>query len=133
MREHQTAFFARFKKCLNAFGGVAQNKIGARGGAVADTQPDDFGSAAEQGTSLRKIGIFGDNDEAVVPGILSDLDIRSSTQSAIGDVKGAGVDLGEGTCQSRRQVLVEEELHSGTISNLRSASAAKARQARMSS
>ncbi len=132
MGQHQTAFFVAGKKCLNASDGIAQNKIGARGGAVADTQPNDFGSAAKQSASLKKVGIFGDDDEAIVPGILPDFDVRCSTQPAIRNVYRAGVDIGEGTRQTRRQVLVKEELHSGTISNLRSASAAKARQARMS-
>jgi hypothetical protein len=41
-------------------------------------------------------------------------------------VKRTGVEIGYCQCQARREILVQQEFHSETISNLRSVSAAKA-------
>jgi len=70
MRQHQAAFFATGKEGMNPQSCVAQDKIGARGGTVADTQPDDFGRTTEEETSLRKIRILAGDGEAVFRGVL---------------------------------------------------------------
>jgi hypothetical protein len=46
MSKDEAAFSAVGKKCIDAWGGVAQNKLGAHRGAVADAQPDDLRRAA---------------------------------------------------------------------------------------
>jgi hypothetical protein len=55
MRKNQAAFFVAGKEGLNPQHGVAKYKIGARSGAIADTQPYDLGRAAKEETSLREI------------------------------------------------------------------------------
>jgi len=95
MGQHETAFLVAAKKSQNTFSGVAQNKIGARGGAVADTQPDDFGSATEKVTSLRKIRVFAYDGEAVFGSVLPDLAVGSSSETAVADMGRIWVDLVE--------------------------------------
>ena len=55
-----------------------------------------------------------------------------SMQTDLPNVGGAGVGLGQALDQTRRQVLVEEQFHSGEVeTNFRSRSAANARHAAM--
>lgn len=68
---------------MDAFGGVAQNKIGACGSAIADVQPNHFGWAAEKCAHHREIRVLGDDGEAIRYGILPDLGVRSSSQATI--------------------------------------------------
>lgn len=43
------------------------------------------------------------------------------------------INVGQNSRQARREILVEQKFHHGRVASLRSRSAAKARQARMSS
>jgi len=126
MRKDQTTLFDLGKEGMNARGGVAQNKIGACGGAVADAQPDHLGRTAEKEASLREIRILADDGEVVCLGVLPDLRVGSPAKATIAKVKRTGVEIGYCQCQARREILVQQEFHSETISNLRSVSAAKA-------
>lgn len=126
MREHQATLFGLGKEGMNARGGVAQNKIGACHGAVADAQPDHLGRTAEKKASLREVRILADDGEVVCLGVLPDLRVGSSAKTAIAKVERAGVEIGYCQCQAMREILIQQELHSETISNLRSVSAAKA-------
>jgi hypothetical protein len=101
MRKHQTAFLAAIES-QNAHRGVSQDKIGARGGTVADAQPDHFGRAAEKETSLREIRVFADDGETIIQGVLPNLDVGGSAKAAIPEMDRTGVEIGEGRRQARR-------------------------------
>src|ERR1039458_10575840 len=131
IRPTQAPFSAAVES-LNARRGIPQNEIGSPSSAVADAQPDDFGRTAEKETPLREIRVFADDSEVIYLCVLPDLDVGGAAKAAIPEVDRTGVEIAKGRRQTGRQVLVKQEFHNETISNLRSVSAAKARQARMS-
>ena len=103
-------------------------------GAVAESYPDDLRRGAVHEAALVEIGVLRNDQEAVSHGICPDGVIVGAGQPDVTHMGGVGEDLGQRLYETRRQILVEEELHTGgTDASLRSRSAANARHARMSS
>src|SRR4029453_12310059 len=81
-----------------------------------------------------EIGVLRDDREPVFGGVLPDRVVIRSLQADIAEVGRARVEVADDVKEPAREVLVEKQSHAGgTETNLRSRSAAKARQARMSS
>jgi hypothetical protein len=89
---------------------------------------------AQQEAPLVEIGVLRDDRKAVGDGVSPDAIVVCRLQANLADMSRARVKIAEDHEQTGREVLVEEQPHAGgTETNLRSRSAAKARQARMSS
>ena len=81
-----------------------------------------------------EVRVLRDNGETVVPGVTPDRGVVRSGQSDISNVDGPRLHIRYASHETRRDVLVEEELHgSGIETSLRSRSAANVRAAQMSS
>lgn len=103
-------------------------------GAVADSNPHHLRRGAKEKAALMKISVFRHDGEAVLGGILPNGVIAGRTEPNVAHVRGVGVLGREGRDESMREVMVEEESHEGgRETSFRSRSAAKVRQARMSS
>ena len=82
---------------------------------------------------LVEVGVLRDDCEPVVFGVFPDHKVISMRMTNRSNVLGSGKQMLKLDDQARRQVLIEEQLHSrGIETNLRSRSAANCRQARMS-
>src|SRR5438477_7288387 len=92
-----------------------------------------FRRAAAQNTAFLEVRIFRDNREALTAGILPDGFIIRASQSARMHMDRSGEFTLQHVRQTRRQILVKQQLHAFCNSSLRSRSAAYARQARISS
>lgn len=123
MLEHQTAL-APALECVKSSNGIPQNKFRSDCCAVANPKPNYLGRTAAQRASLREIRILRYNHEAIFVRVLPNSFIRGTAQAAVPQVCRAGINVGQRLGQPVRQVLVEQQLHSWTISTLRSASAA---------
>ena len=110
-----------------------ENSFELPGGAVARPDPDYFWWRSQQKTLLAEIGVFGDDREPMQPGIFPDQMIGRRSQIDFTHMDGFRECFGKNNCQSVRQVLIEEQFQADTVKSLRSRSAAKARQARISS
>src|SRR5262245_29968966 len=88
---------------------------------------------AEQQAARLEIRVFRDNRKAVRSGVFPDFGIRRVSHPEFADVCALRENIGQQPWQSRRKILVKQEFHAGKVANLRSRSAANARQARMSS
>ena len=97
-------------------------------GAIATADPDDLGWKSENEASLMKVGILRHNDKAVITGKLPDDGVICVPQTHEPHMRRTGVDGLQGSHQARRQVLIQEKLHEGIVTSLRSRSAAKARR-----
>ena len=111
----------------------AQLRFNLRGRTVAQANPDDLRRPALQYAALGKVRILGDNREPISPGILPNGSVFGTTQLHAADMMRFRVHIPQRVHQTRRQVLIEQELHAARVSDLRSRSAANARHARMSS
>ena len=49
---------------------VDQNELGAFGCAITDSKPNHLGWATTENASLAEVRVFGDDGEAVFPGVL---------------------------------------------------------------
>jgi len=102
--------------------------------AVPSPNPDYLGRVPQQEAPLVEIGILRDDREPMLGGVSPDGIVIGSLQANLADMRRARVEVREDGEETGREVLVEEQPHAGgTETNLRSRSAAKARQARMSS
>ena len=103
-------------------------------GAVADSNPHHLRRVAKEKATLMKIGVFGHDSEAVLSGILPDGVVAGRAEANVAHVRGVRVIMIEGGDKSMREVVIEEQFHEGgRDTSFRSRSAAKVRQARMSS
>lgn len=104
------------------------------GGAVAESNPHHLRRVAKEKATLMKIGVFRHDGEAVLGGILPNVVVAGRTEPNVAHVRGVGVIVLEGRDESMREVMIEEQFHEGgRETSFRSRSAAKVRQARMSS
>jgi hypothetical protein len=87
--------------------------------AVPHSKQNDFRRSTQEDTTFFEVRVFGNYGEAICLGIFPDRRIVRIT-------KPKGMNAG-------REIFVEKKLHAFSISSLRSRSAAKARQARISS
>ena len=96
--------------------------------------PNNLRWRPKEKASLVKIGVLRHDGQSVLNGIvLNDL-VVCRMQRHISNVDRAWVEITDKFDQSRGQIVVKEQVHSGGIdTSLRSRSAANARQARMSS
>lgn len=103
-------------------------------GAVAGSNPYHFRRMTKEKAALMEIGVFRDDGEALLGGILPNVVVAGRTEPNVSYVRGVGVIVLEGRDESMREVLIEEQFHEGgRDTSFRSRSAAKARHARMSS
>ena len=65
-------------------------------GAVADSNPHYLRRVAKEKAALMKIGVFRDDNEAVLGGILPDVGVVGRTEPNIAHVRGVGVVVREG-------------------------------------
>lgn len=63
------------------------------GRAIAATQPDDFGRMAEEETPLMKVGVFGDEHEHFLGGVVPDGFVGGLAQPHVSHMLGAGIFL----------------------------------------
>lgn len=61
----------------------AQALFNRGGGTIAAAQPDHFGWMAEEETPLMKVGVFGDEGEALLGGVVPDGFVGGLTQSDV--------------------------------------------------
>src|SRR5437773_8735430 len=102
--------------------------------AVPSSNPDYFGRVPPQKAPLVEIGVLRNYCEPALRGVPPDGVVIGSLQANLADMRRARIEVREEGEEAGREVLVEEQPHAGgTETNLRSRSAAKARQARMSS
>ena len=103
-------------------------------GTVAAPNPDDLGRRAPEEAHLVEVGVFRENRETVVSGVIPDGCVGRSGQTDIANVDGPRKLIRQGGDETRGDVLVEEEPHSGGIeTTLRSRAATNNSAARMSS
>src|SRR4051794_33922817 len=88
---------------------------------------------ATQHTQMVVVRILRHDGEPIQPGMLPNRIVAGAIQPHRLDMTGVGEQVGQAIDQLRRQVLVEKQLHAIATSMLRSRSAAKAKQAWMSS
>lgn len=100
---------------------------------VADAEPDEFRRVPKQKAALLKIRVLRDDHESVLLGVIPDRGVGGILQPDFPHMRATRVEIAKKARKSRREILVEQELHAGSVASLRSRSAAKARQARMSS
>ena len=81
--------------------------------AVADAEPDDFGRVSVKQTTLLKVGVLGDDGETVSAGILPNVLVGKSKQTALADVRAVGKKRCQQAGQLGRKVLIKEQLHAG--------------------
>ena len=99
---------------------------------ISGTNPNDFRRRARENAALLRIRILRDDGETVAFGILPYRGIVCATQSTLVNMGRAWIKIGQLIDQARRKIFVEEKLQAFSISDLRSRSAANARQARIS-
>jgi hypothetical protein len=81
-------------------GVVAQEILDGFDGTIADAQPDEFGRAAVKETAKVKIGIFGDDGESILPGMIPNDGVVGVTQTDLAHVRAAGERIGKELGQS---------------------------------
>lgn len=131
MTKHKAVLFAG-EKCTNPRCRIAKNEVHSCGGAVADSQPNYLGRTAQQRAPLREVRVFRQDRKSVFPRVLPNFPFACAAKIAISQVERLWIEVSEPGHQSRRKILINERFQDVTISNLRSPSAAKAKQARMS-
>ena len=131
--ENQAGFFVFLDEPRDNWERRTQETLDFRARAIAHSKQNDFGWTTQEDTAFFEIRIFGNYGEAVCFGIFPDRRIVRTTQAAWMNVGGAREKIGQYLGQMGREILVEKKLHALSISSLRSRSAAKARQARISS
>lgn len=102
-------------------------------GTIGGAKPNNLRWVPAKDTSFLKIGVFRDDREPIISGILPNDLIIGTAQSAFMHMRRSWIKIGQHFGQARRKIFVEEKLHAFEISSLCSRSAAYARQARMSS
>src|SRR5437899_10635035 len=102
--------------------------------AVPSPDPDHLRRVPQQEAPFVEIGIPRDDREPMLGSVSPDGVVVGSLQANLADMRRVRIEVADEGEETGREVLVEEQLHAGgTETNLRSRSAAKARQARMSS
>ncbi len=103
-------------------------------GAVAESNLHHLRRVAKEKAALMKIGVFRHDGETVSGGILPNGVVAGRTESNVAHMRGVWVIVLEGRDKAMREVVIEEQFHEGgRETSFRSRSAAKVRQARMSS
>ena len=103
------------------------------GSAVSETDPNHLGRCAVHQAHLVEVSVLRNQCEPMLFCVFPDCKGISTRKPDRSKVLGSGEWMLELVDQAWRQVLIEEQLHSGGIeTNLRSRSAANCRQARMS-
>ena len=69
----------------------AQALLDGCGGAIAATQPNDLGRMTEEKTPLMKVGIFGDEHEPFLGGVVPDGFIGGLAQPHVSHILGAWI------------------------------------------
>lgn len=111
-----------------------ENRLDFACGAVTPTYPNYLRWVAEHKTPLVEVSIFGNDHQIMVPGIDPYRLVIGTLQPHIANVNRVRIEISECGYQAWGEIFVEEESHAGgEETSFRSRSAAKARQARMSS
>jgi len=102
--------------------------------AIPSSNPDNLRRRSEKKAPLMEVGIFGDDRKAVDASVFPDWRVVCAGQAHRADVCRIRVQIAEGINKTPGEILIEEQSHPIDAENSRrSRSAAKARQARMSS
>jgi hypothetical protein len=104
-----------------------------QGRRVAKTNLHDLGRMTAYQSTGKKVVVFRDDDEAITLGEFPDSFIVIARKIDIANVKTARKARQQDLDKSKRQILVKQNLHATDPRSRRSRSAAKAKQARMSS
>src|SRR5207244_3242876 len=102
-------------------------------GAVPQLEPDYLRWAAPYHAQVVVIFVLGHDGERIQLGILPHLIVARAIQAHRLHMTGAGEQVSQTVDQLGRHVLVEKQFHATATNMLRSRSAAKAKQAWMSS
>src|SRR5262245_36188538 len=101
---------------------------------IAPLDPDDLRRRSEQERSTIEVGVFRDDGKTLPCRVGPDDGVGGGFQTHIANVHDVGTDVTKSLAEAMREVLIEQQLHSTPVAmSRRSRSAAKARQARMSS
>ena len=133
LRNDKASVYFVLAEAANDFVECPQHRGNLMGGAIAQPDPDDFGRKSEKEATLMEFRVLRNDGEVPEPRKFPDDLIIGTLQAERSDVRRTGVERGQHFDQTVREVLVEWELHEVTVSSFRSRSAAKARQALISS
>src|ERR1035438_7994581 len=101
--------------------------------AVPQPQPYDLRRVSSKEASLPEVSVLRYDGKSLLRGVVPYGAVRSLTESNLSNMDRVREQVGQSPAQPGRHVLIEEKLHAGMLASRRSRSAAKARQARMSS
>jgi len=132
-RQHEQCRIAMRAELPDSFLAVHHHLDDILGGAVAKSNPNDFGQMAKHEAALMKVRILRHDRLAVGFGVLPNVQVVGRRQAHIPNVRRTRDVRLEMCDQPMRHVLVEQQLHAFSPIKRRSRSAAKARQARISS
>jgi hypothetical protein len=105
-------------KNSNALAVVTEQLFNGSRGTVAEMQANDFWRMAKEKAPVTEIRIFGDNNEAIVLGVLPNYGVVCFVQVEREQVARAGKQIGQPPDELRRQVVIEEELHARGLRRL---------------
>ena len=130
--QNQACFFIFLDEPRHHGKGRSQKTLYFCARAISVTNPNDFRRGARENAALLKIRILRDDGETIAFGILPYRGIVCAAQSTLMNMGRAWIKIEQLVDQARRKIFVEEKLQAFSISDLRSRSAANARQARIS-
>ena len=132
-RNYQEGVKFIFAEAANLVLVLPEESCSLTSGAIPEPDPNDFGRESKHKAALMKLRVFGNYRKTLLLSELPNEFVHCALQAEIPDVRRIWENRSQHPDQVVGKVLVEKKLHEGTVSSLRSRSAAKARQARMSS
>ncbi len=122
--QDQTRLFVLLDETRDDWDSRPQETLDFGACTIACAEPYNLGRVAAKDASFLKVGVFGDNREAIIFGILPNRDIVCASQPTLMNMSRIWIDGGQHDSQARREIFVEKKLHAFEISSLRSRSAA---------
>src|SRR6516164_1527040 len=122
-----------FLESLNVGETGAKCRLNLGSRAVPQLHPDNLRRASPQHAHVVVVFVFGHNGKPGLASVIPNAIVIGAIQPCRLHVARAGKQIDQAVDQLQRQVLVEKQLHGAAINMLRSRSAAKAKQAWISS
>ncbi len=122
--QNQTRFFVLLDEPRDDWDSRPQETFDFGACTVACAEPYDLWRVTAKDASFLKVGVVGDNREAIIFGILPNRGIVRASQPTLMNMSRIWIDSGQHDSQVRREIFVEKKLHAFEISSLRSRSAA---------
>ena len=131
--QHERADGRVFLKRLDVGEAGTKQSFHLGGRAVSHLYPEHLRWAASHNTEVVVLFVLPHDGESIQPGVFPNLIIVRAVQALGLYMAGTGEQVSQTADQIGRQVLIEEQLHATATSMVRSRSAAKPKQAWMSS